>query len=106
MKVCEEYASSPQADQSTAGDMWIQALTYFRDHLPTPDCEIYIEKALSKISSEKDKDKQKEEVLSPLLVLEILQSKPNLKFKVIKKYLLNRLEVQDRVIRKNNRMVD
>ena len=40
------------------------------------------------------------------MVLEILQSKPNLKFKVIKKYLLNRLEVQDRVIRKNNKAVD
>ena len=46
------------------------------------------------------------EVLSPLLVLEILQSKPNLKFKVIKKYLLNRLEAQDKVIRKNNKAVD
>lgn len=105
MKVCEEYGKSPGADPSTAGDMWIQALTYFRDHLPSPDCEISIERALSIISSE-SKDKSKEEILSPLLVLEILQSKPNLKFKVIKKYLLNRLEVQDRVIRKNNKAVD
>jgi hypothetical protein len=46
------------------------------------------------------KDK-KDEVLSPLLVLEILKDKPNLKFKVIKKYLLNRLKIQDRVIRKH-----
>jgi|TARA_B110000285_G_C15042823_1_gene572700 vacuolar protein sorting-associated protein 11 len=106
MKVCTEYAKSANADPSTAGDMWIQALTYFRDHLPSPDCEISIERALSIISDERDKDKSKEEILSPLLVLEILQSKPNLKFKVIKKYLLNRLEVQDRIIRKNNKAVD
>jgi hypothetical protein len=72
MKVCEEYAALPNADPSTAGDMWIQALTYFRDQLPSPDCEISIERALSIISSERDKDKSKEEILSPLLVLEIL----------------------------------
>ncbi len=51
------------------------------------------------------KDK-KDEVLSPLLVLEILKDKPNLKFKVIKKYLLNRLKIQDRVIRKHENQVD
>ena len=50
--------------------------------------------------------------MSPLLVLEILQNKPmigksgqNLKFKVIKKYLLGRLEVQDKEIRKKNELV-
>jgi hypothetical protein len=52
------------------------------------------------IEKEKDKDK-KEEIISPLLVLEILKSKPHLKFKVIKQYLLNRLDIQDRQIRKN-----
>jgi vacuolar protein sorting-associated protein 11 len=69
-----------------------------------------LERALSIISNEKDKEKtkdsKKDEILSPLLVLEILQSKPNLKFKVIKKYLLNRLEVQDRIIKKNNKQVE
>ena len=57
-------------------------------------------RALDNISEEQNKkdkngsvEKKKEDILSPLLVLEILQSKPNLKFKVIKKYLLNRLEV-------------
>ena len=38
-------------------------------------------------------------------MLEILKkqkpNQPNLKFSVIKQYLLNRLEVQDRIIRKN-----
>lgn len=106
MKVCEEYAASPNSDPSTTGDLWIQALTYFRD-LESPHCEMCLERALSIISNEKDKEKakdsKKDEILSPLLVLEILQSKPNLKFKVIKKYLLNRLEVQDRIIKKNNK---
>jgi hypothetical protein len=55
-------------------------------------------------SKEQGKDK-KEEIISPLLVLEILKkqkpNQPNLKFSVIKQYLLNRLEVQDRIIRKN-----
>lgn len=75
MKVCEEYASSSNSDPSTTGDLWIQALTYFRD-LESPDCEICLERALSIISNEKDKDKakdsKKDEILSPLLVLEIL----------------------------------
>lgn len=57
------------------------------------------------IEKEKDKDK-KEEIISPLLVLEILKSKPQLKFKVIKQYLLNRLEIQDRFIRKNTAQVE
>jgi hypothetical protein len=85
-------------------------LTYFRD-LQAPKDEHYLEKALSSMSNSKDdagedvKDK-KDEVLSPLLVLEILKDKPNLKFKVIKKYLLNRLKIQDRVIRKHENQVD
>lgn len=58
-----------------------------------------------KDGNEDSKDK-KDEVLSPLLVLEILKNKPNLKFKVIKKYLLNRLKIQDRVIRKHEQLVD
>jgi uncharacterized coiled-coil protein SlyX len=78
--------------------LWIQALTYFRD-LPIPDCNNYLERSLSAID-------KKDEVLSPLLVLEILQSKPNLKFSVIKNYLLSRLQVQDKLIRKNNKQVD
>ena len=71
MKCCDEYAQSP--DPSSCGDLWIQALTYFRD-LESPDCEICLERALSIISGEKEKakDSKKDEILSPLLVLEIL----------------------------------
>lgn len=93
MEVCEKYAKSENADPSISGDLWIQALTYFRD-LPSPNCEIFLSKALAIIGGEKDKSKDKrDEVISPLLVLEILQSRPNLKFSVIKNYLINRLEV-------------
>ncbi len=45
-------------------------------------------------------------ILSPLLILEIIQNKPKLKFKVLKKYLLDRLETQDKVIKKNNKKVE
>ena len=93
MEVCEKYASAQNADPNLSGDLWIQALTYFRD-LPSPNCEIFLAKALQIIGGEKDKSKdKKDEIISPLLVLEILQSRPNLKFSVIKNYLINRLEV-------------
>ena len=62
------------------------------------DSEIYLEKALEKISSAN--------ILSPLLILEIVANKPTIKFKVLKKYLLNRLEAQDKVIKKNNKKVE
>ena len=77
--------------------MWIQALTYFRD-LDSEDSEIYLEKALN-IIGEKN-------ILSPLLILEIVANKPTIKFKVLKKYLLERLEQQDKIIKKNNKKVD
>lgn len=100
-------------DPSVCGDLWIQALTYFRDLSPLSS-ETYLKRALAEISEEKTGNKavpgkaepKKEDILSPLLVLEILQSKPSLKFSVIKNYLLQRLEVQDRVIRKNNALVE
>jgi hypothetical protein len=44
--------------------------------------------------------------LSPLLVLEIVQAKKNLKFKVLRKYLLERLKSQDEVIKKSKKKVD
>lgn len=46
MSVCQEYSQKAGSDQATAGDLWIQALTYFRD-LPPPQDEIYLERALS-----------------------------------------------------------
>ena len=48
----------------------------------------------------------KNNILSPLLILEIVQKKPTLRFKVLKKYLLDRLETQDKVIKKNNKKVE
>jgi hypothetical protein len=44
--------------------------------------------------------------LSPLLVLEIVQAKKKLKFKVLRKYLLERLKQQDEVIKKSKKKVD
>jgi hypothetical protein len=45
-------------------------------------------------------------ILSPLLVLEIVQTRKNLKFKVLRKYLLERLKGQDEVIKKSKKKVD
>ena len=82
-------------------DLWIQALTFFRD-LKEGDgdnsSEAYLQKALQIIGDNK--------ILSPLLVLEIVQAKKNLKFKVLRKYLLERLKQQDEVIKKSKRKVD
>jgi hypothetical protein len=58
-------------------------LNYYRD-LDTDDSEIYLEKALAYIGEKG--------ILSPLLILEIIQNKPTIKFKVMKKYLLDRLK--------------
>lgn len=87
--MCREYHKQENNDPSLARDLWIQALTYFRD-LPSQDSGKMLGKALSIISS--DKEDKKEDVLNPLLVLEILKSKPKLKFGVIRDYLLKRLE--------------
>lgn len=66
MEVCKRYGNS-----ESAGDLWIQALTFFRDleddkldKTKPSDCEIYLEKALSIIAEQN--------ILSPLLVLEIV----------------------------------
>ena len=48
----------------------------------------------------------RENLISPLMVLQIVEARPNLKFKVLKSYLLARLENQERVIRKNQKKVD
>ncbi len=41
-----------------------------------------------------------------MLVLEIVQNRKNLKFKVLRKYLLERLKQQDDVIKKSRKKVD
>lgn len=82
MDVCRKYASQASgADPSVSGDLWIQALTYFRD-LPSPACEQCLGEALDIISNDgdpsskqgggKNDSSKKDEIISPLLVLEIL----------------------------------
>ena len=77
MKVCTQYMLEDKYDPSISADLWIQALVYFRD-LPPPTCETYLMEALDHISNQqikKDKNgkvKKKQDVLSPLLILELL----------------------------------
>lgn len=109
------------------GDLWIQALTFFRDLKRVEDCEKYLEEALEYIGENN--------ILSPLLVLEILSdtkekdtrsnnkgnrqegsglnvpkkssSKTNqLRFKVLKKFLISKLKTQVDSIEKNSDKVE
>lgn len=77
-------------------------MTFFRDLDPAvaggADAEEYLERALKIIGDNK--------ILSPLLVLEIVQSRKNLKFKVLRGYLLERLKQQDEIIKKSRKKVD
>ena len=74
-------------------------MTFFRDlDSGVGDAEDYLERALKIIGDNK--------ILSPLLVLEIVQSRKNLKFKVLRSYLLERLKQQDEVIKKSKKKVD
>ena len=105
--MCTKYTKPPKDAQgnpigsgdNNLGDLWIQALTFFRDLDPASgDAEEYLSKALEIIGEHK--------ILSPLLVLEIVQAKKNLKFKVLRKYLLERLKSQYEVIKKSKKKVD
>lgn len=62
------------------------------------EAEDYLERALQIIGDRK--------ILSPLLILEIVQARKNLKFKVLRKYLLDRLRGQDDTIKKSRKKVD
>jgi hypothetical protein len=62
------------------------------------EAEDYLQRALQIIGDKK--------ILSPLLVLEIVQARKNLKFKVLRKYLLERLKQQDEVIKKSRKKVE
>ena len=61
LEICKRYTT--QENEGSIGDLWIQALTFFRD-LQGADSEIYLEKALQFIGEKN--------ILSPLLVLEII----------------------------------
>lgn len=77
LEVCEQYGRN--ANDANNGDLWIQALTYFRELEDIDEAQQYLEKALNSIGEEK--------ILSPLLVLEIISGRSQLKFKVLKNYL-------------------
>ena len=66
-----------QPNEQVNGDLWIQALTYFRDQ---KDTDHLLTRALDEI--------RKKNILSPLLVLEILKENPKLKFGVLRQFLL------------------
>ena len=73
-----------EGGSADSGELWIQALTYFRDLKENDIATHFIEKALEFIGSHN--------VLSPLLVLEILKEKKELKFSVIKKFMMSKLK--------------
>ena len=70
--------------------MWIQALTYFRDQ---EDSAEQLKLALKEI--------REKNILSPLLVLEILKGNRNLKFGLLKSFLLENLKTQQKRIDKH-----
>ena len=85
-------------NSSEAGELWIQAVTYFRDLNEAFKSEYFLMQALEFIGSMN--------VLSPLLVLEILQEKKDLKFKVLKKFMMTKLKAQTKTIKEKKRKVD
>lgn len=102
LKVCEQYnKNNPDYEPAKATDLWIQALTYFRDLEDQNKAEDNIGRVLSNLSADRH-----EEIISAHVVLEILQRKPTLKFRVMKKYLLERLRNKDRELRQNKRDVE
>jgi hypothetical protein len=69
LDICTRYTNQPQAkggaSDNNLADLWIQALTFFRDlESAAGDAEDYLERALKIIGDNK--------ILSPLLVLEIV----------------------------------
>lgn len=83
LEVCKGEAFILQQNEPVNGDLWIQALTYFRDQ---PGSEEELKQALEEI--------RKKNILSPLLVLEILKENPKLKFGVLRQFLLQNLKTQ------------
>lgn len=75
-------------------DLWIQALTYFRDIKGNDSVrDNYLKKSLEHIGEKN--------ILSPLLVLEILAPRSEIKFDVISPFLIKKLQDQQRVIKTN-----
>ena len=85
LDLCQETTKSPVGAEIVT-NLWIQALIYF-SNLPLQDCQTITQNALDFIVTFESDNKQSKEVISPLVVLDILKSKPDLKFKVLKNYL-------------------
>jgi hypothetical protein len=88
---------SEGATSTESSELWIQALTFYRDMKNQDECEKYLKEALEYIG--------RMNVLSPLLVLEILQTKKDLKFKVLKQFLHSKLGQQSGTIKQKKRKV-
>lgn len=73
--------------------MWIQALTYFRDLSNPEQRDKYLKMSLDHIGEHN--------ILSPLLVLEILSSKVDIKFEILSPFLIKKLKDQQKVIKSN-----
>jgi hypothetical protein len=87
--VCQGHAFGPQNDQVN-GNLWIQALTYFRDK---QGCDDQLMTALRTI--------REKNILPPLLVLEILKDQHRLKYKVLKEFLVENLKSQTKQINRS-----
>lgn len=94
LKVCQGNAFILQKEPIN-GDMWIQALTYFRDQADSHNSrnDELLREALREI--------REKNILSPLLVLEILKRNPNLRFGVLKSFMLEHLRTQQKRIDKH-----
>lgn len=76
--------------------MWIQALTYFRDQASPHDTR-HNELLITALKEIREKN-----ILSPLLVLEILKNNKNLRFGILKSFMLEHLKNQQKRIDKHN----
>lgn len=75
INICENYGRGEN-------NFWIQALNYFIN-IEGEQIENYIKIILNKVTEN--------ELLSPILVLEILKKKPNMKYETVKNFIISSL---------------
>jgi hypothetical protein len=75
INICENFGR-------VENNFWIQALNYFIN-IEGEKIEQYIKNVLAKVSEN--------ELLSPILVLEILKKKPNMKYETVKNFIISSL---------------
>ena len=97
MEICKSNATRDEHDDAeTYQDIWISALTYFRDLEDQAQSEARLTEALKFITNENDQ-RDRQDGIDPRIVINILQdSKPKLKFTVLKNYLLNSVNAKAR----------